>query len=240
MRANHDAHHIANAKAPHLRGRRPHRRQEAGRRQEGNRQKRQCNLHRDGGAAWRAGLFPARLLCLLSSVELRNSSECRLNPKQNEAFSAACLPAGPEVPCFTRDLISHLGISFFWSPPKPTHRRSLSYVFASAFFSFLLVGSCSLLPALSLSPYDAPTPPTSVLKRLTLSGAHARSVTRGKRQTRGKVQGVLRAPLPHSPPSQIVARPRATIPDNTQQPRRHGNIHADPFHKSDTPPLLSF
>ena len=50
-----------------------------------------------------------------------------------------------------------------------------------------------------------------------------RSVTRGKQQTTGNVQGVLRAPLPHSPPSQIVARPRATIPDNTQQPRRHDN-----------------
>ena len=46
--------------------------------------------------------FPARLLCLLSSVELRNSSEFRLKPKQSEAFSAACLPAGPEVPCFER------------------------------------------------------------------------------------------------------------------------------------------
>jgi hypothetical protein len=52
-------------------------------------------------------------------------------------------------------------------------------------------------------------------------------VTRRKRQTRGKAQGVLRAPLPHSPPSQIVARPRATIPDNTQQhPQRHDNTLA--------------
>ena len=107
--------------------------------------------------------------------------------------------------------------AFFWSPPKPTASRS---------FRFLLVGSCSLLPALSLSPYDAPTPlpGEANLEALRMRVTH---VARGKRQTRGKVQGVLRAPLPHSPPSQIVARPRATIPDNTQQqPRRHDNTLA--------------
>ena len=89
-----------------------------------------------------------------------------------------------------------------------------------------LVGSCSLLPALSLSPYDAPTPlpGEANLEALRMRVMH---VARRKRQTRGKVQRVLRAPLPHSPPSQIVARPRATIPDNTQQqPQRHDNTLA--------------
>ena len=100
---------------------------------------------------------PARLLCLLSSVEYRNSPEFRLKPKQSEAFSAASLPAGPEAPCFTRYyLVNRLGMSFFWSPPKPTASR---FSFPSLLL-FLLVGSCSLLSALSPSPYDAPTPPS--------------------------------------------------------------------------------
>ena len=133
----------------------------------------------------------ARLLCLLSSVELRNSSEFRLKPKQSEAFSAASLPAGPEVPCFTRDLISHLGISFFWSPPKPTASRS--------FFFPPLVGSCSLLPALSLSLYDTPTPP---LDEANLGGAHDTRHSCDAWETADKagccVQPCLTAPLVRS------------------------------------------
>ena len=53
------------------------------------------------------------------------------------------------------------------------------------------------MPALSLSPYDAPTPlpGEANLEALRMRVTH---VTRRKRQTRGKVQGVLRAPLPHT------------------------------------------
>ena len=114
--------------------------------------------------------------------------------------------------------INHLDKSFFWSPPKPTASRSLSH---SSVFVFA-GGVLSLLPALSLSPYDTPTPLPGEANLGALRMMRV-LVTRGKRRTTGNVQGVLRAPLPHSPPSQIVARPRATIPDNTQQPRRHDN-----------------
>ena len=46
---------------------------------------------------------------------------------------------------------------------------------------------------------------------------------------------MLRAPLPHSPPSQIVARPRATTPDNTQQPRTHDNTLTLPLGQTRRP-----
>ena len=101
------------------------------------------------------------------------------------------------------------------------------------------MGSCSLLPALSLSPYDAPTPlpgEADIERRMRVT---ERPVARGKQQTTRKVQGMLRVPLPHSPPSQIVARPRATIPDNTQQPRRHDNtLTLSLGLRSGAPPLL--
>ena len=83
---------------------------------------------------------------------------------------------------------------------------------------FFAGGVLSLLPALSLSPYtDTPTPlPGEANLEALRMRVTERSVTRGKQQTTRKVQGVLRAPLPHTPPSQNVARPRATIPDNNR------------------------
>ena len=59
----------------------------------------------------------------------------------------------------------YLGAAFLVA--AQTDRLSFSLVFL--FFPAGVVGSCSLLPALSLSLYDTPTPP---LDEANLGGAH--------------------------------------------------------------------
>ena len=114
----------------------------------------------------------------------RNSSEFRLKLKQGGAYSGQ--PAQPAL----RHPASQGAIKFSPSISDPAFALSPP-----------LVGSCSLLPALSLSPYDAPTPPSD---EANLEAAHAlTSVTRRKQQTRRKVQGCcvhpcLTAPLVRS------------------------------------------
>ena len=102
-----------------------------------------------------------RLLCLLSSVELRNSSEFRLKPKQSEAFSAASLPAGPQEPCFTRCIIEPLGHIVFLVAAQ-TDRLSLSY--SSAFVFFFSAGVVGVLfPVVCPLPLLPTTPQPRLL-----------------------------------------------------------------------------
>ena len=125
----------------------------------------------------------------------RNSPEFRPNLKQSEAYSAACVLPGPELHCFTLHKVSSLATwaLLFWSPPKPTASRS-----PIPLFSFLLVGSCSLLPAPSLSPYDAPTPLPGEANLEACACAHFCDACGNGRQQGCCVQPCLTAPLVRS------------------------------------------
>ena len=96
--------------------------------------------------------------------------------KQSEAYSAGLLPAGPKTNTASQGVKVATWANRF--PGRRPNRPPLVLFFPAG-----VVGSCSLLPALSLSPYDTPTPlpGEANLEALRMRVTH---VTRGKRQTR--------------------------------------------------------